>query len=376
MLAHSQRLDSIGRLAGGIAHDFNNLLSVIISYTELAIDGIRDNPPMAADLGEIMEAARRAELLTSQLLTFSRRDSKKVELVDLSQLLGRAGRMLHRVLGEEVHLTIRGNDHPHVVQGDAAQLEQVVVNLAVNARDAMPTGGALSLALADVELDADQAALHGLIAGAYVELAVQDSGGGMDEFTRDHIFEPFFTTKSVGKGTGLGLAMAFGVVQQCGGTIGVDTAIGEGSTFRIHLPRVVDPTLVDKGVPARAPTTATPGDQSILLVEDDAAVRRVVQRILVHAGYRVISCASPEEALEYVEQPGTHVDLLFTDIVMPRMRGTELAQRVSTLAPATRILFMSGYAHLEGETSLAHPIVQKPFQRHDVLAQVAARLRG
>ena len=337
----SQRLEAVGRLAGGVAHDFNNLLLVIINYSEFAIADLPASDSTRQDLEEVARAGRRAADLTRQLLAFSRKQILEPELLDVNDVVRGIEGMLRRLLGEDILIETHLCEELGTALADPGQLEQVIMNLAVNARDAMPTGGRLTIETANAELDRDAVRRHpDSDAGRFVLLAVTDTGCGMDAETREQVFEPFFTTKEAGKGTGLGLSTVYGVVKQTGGQIHLYSEPGQGTTFKIYLPRQDGiasprsrPTVV--GVPT--------GEETLLLVEDDDAVRRLAQRILVTAGYRVLSAASGEEALALAEQHGADIDLLVTDVVMPGMSGRELSQRLGPTLPRLRVLFMSGY---------------------------------
>ncbi|MFO0551946.1 MAG: PAS domain S-box protein [Polyangiaceae bacterium] len=360
-LRAAQKMEAIGRLAGGVAHDFNNLLSVILSYTELAVGDLHDGDPLRADLLEVVAAAHRAESLTRQLLAFSRKQLLKPESTDLHELLTGLAKMLRRLIGEDIDLALdteRTTGHATV---DRSQMEQVIMNLVVNARDAMPDGGTVTISTADVHLDATGAHALELTPGEYVELVVRDTGSGMSDDIRAHIFEPFFTTKGMGKGTGLGLSMVYGIVRQSGGAITVESEEGAGACFRIYLPcnGVVENTL-----PPRAPSThARAGHEMVLVIDDESALRSVVQRVLVNAGYRVLVAGSAGEALFAAEQHGAEVRLILTDVVMPTMSGPDLAQRLKPLCPHAAVIFMSGYTDetIERFGVLDAEFLRKPF---------------
>ncbi|MDB4931136.1 MAG: Blue-light-activated protein [Myxococcaceae bacterium] len=340
-LRQTQKMEAVGRLAGGVAHDFNNLLSVVLGYNDMAIADLRPGDPLRENLEEVRKAGERAAGLTRQLLAFSRQQVLQPRVVSLGEVLLGMERMLARLVGEDVVLTVAPPSGSGCCWVDPGQIEQVVMNLVVNARDAMPTGGRLTLETSDLDLDETFCDLHlGARSGPYVMLAVTDSGGGMDEATRVRIFEPFFTTKEVGKGTGLGLSMVDGIVRQSGGTIWVYSEPGVGTTFKIYLPRVQGP--VD---PARPSWVALPrgGSETVLLVEDEDQVRAVTHSMLRRGGYRVLEARSAGDALLLCERYEGTIDLLLTDVVMPGVSGPELARRLAPLRPAMKVLFMSGY---------------------------------
>jgi PAS domain S-box-containing protein len=340
-LRQAQKMEAVGRLAGGIAHDFNNLLSVIVGSAALLADGAL-GAQAAQEVEEIRRAGERAAELTRQLLAFSRQQTRAPTVLNLNDVIGRMDRMLRRVIGEDVELRTQQAPDLDAIEADAGQIEQVIMNLVVNARDAMPSGGRLGLETANVHVDQAFARTHvGLQVGPHVMLSVSDTGVGIDHQTQEKIFEPFFTTKEPGKGTGLGLPTVFGIIKQSGGGIFVESRVGVGTTFRMYFPR-------GEGRPERAaapaPGPASRGSETVLLVEDEAQVRHLVSRILRRNGYDVLEAARPKDALELagrVEQP---IHLLITDVVMPQLNGRELAERVRTMRPDLAILFMSGYA--------------------------------
>jgi PAS domain S-box-containing protein len=339
-LLQAQKMESIGRLAGGIAHDFNNLLSVILAVGGLIRADVSESDPMHADIDEILDAARRAATLTRQLLAFSRKQVIQPQVLDAAAVVRESEKMLRRILGEDivfdVHLAPLAT-----LRADPAQLEQVLVNLAVNARDAMPLGGRLRLKVAVVDVTRERArVLRGLRPGRHVRLCVADTGVGMDEATRERIFEPFFTTKPAGKGTGLGLSTVYGIVTQAGGAIEVLTAPGMGSTFCLYFPEA-EPQHA--GAPSRPGEQPTTGHETILLVEDDPAVRRSTRRMLERLGYHVIEASNGAEAVHLAESVGAAVELLLTDVVMPGLSGPQLAAAVRVSAPGARVVYMSGH---------------------------------
>jgi PAS domain S-box-containing protein len=373
-LRAAQKMEAVGRLAGGVAHDFNNLLSVIGSYTDLALEGLHPSDPLRADLEEVRAAATRAEQLTRQLLAFSRRQVLQPKPTSLTDLARGLEKMLGRLIGEDIALELDLAPGLPQTLADPGQLEQVLMNLAVNARDAMPDGGRLVIATREVELAPRRAAASGVAPGRYVELAVTDTGSGMDAATRARVFEPFFTTKGLGKGTGLGLSTVYGIVAQSGGGIEVDSAPGRGATFRVHLPRHDAPTPA--AAKASSPAPSARGHETVLVVEDEPAVRDIARRILDAAGYRVLTAAGPAEALLTAEQDGASIDLVVTDVVMPGMNGRELAARIGPLCPHADVLFMSGYTDdsLERHGVLGPTFLQKPFTARALAAKVRAVL--
>jgi PAS domain S-box-containing protein len=366
-LLQAQKMEAVGQLAGGVAHDFNNLLTVITSYSGMLLTELPGDDSARADIEEIRRAAERAAGLTRQLLAFSRQQVLEPQVLDVNAVVRDIEKMLHRVLREDVRLETALAPGLGRVYADAGQLEQLIVNLAVNARDAMPDGGALTIETADVELDADYARLHAEVTpGPYVMLAVSDAGVGMDAATQARIFEPFFTTKAVGQGTGLGLSTVYGIVKQSGGHIAVYSEPGVGTTFKVYLPR-------HDSAEAPLPSNGTGpvvhrGAGTVLLVEDEAAVRVAARRILERAGYSVLEAADGREALHVCDARGrsaTPIDLLLTDMVMPEMSGRELAARFRELHPTGAIAFMSGYTQdavlRQGVLEPGAVFVQKPF---------------
>ncbi|MGD0018770.1 MAG: ATP-binding protein [Candidatus Limnocylindrales bacterium] len=371
-LAQAQRMEAVGRLAGGIAHDFNNILTAISGFSELASAGIDEDGPVAADLGQILKASDRAAALTRALLAFSRQTVLQPRAVDLNDVLAGLTPMLEVLMGEDVKLTIAPDPKLGPALTDRAQFEQVILNLAVNARDAMPGGGSLTIETANVELDAEYARTHlGSVAGPHVRLSVSDTGVGMTPEVLSHAFEPFFTTKARGKGTGLGLSTVIGVVQMSGGSIDVASMSGAGTVFTIHLPRVAGAAEV--GAPAVRSRPTLGGSETILVAEDEQAVRVFIERVLSRAGYRVLAAANGPEALAMASTL-PHLDLLFTDMVMPGMGGRELAAQLSATHPGARTLFASGYSNdalLHGVgTDGKSPYLAKPFTADALLTRV------
>ena len=373
-LLQSQKMEAVGRLAGGVAHDFNNILTAIKSYSELLIEDMGAGRGRVEDVKEIREAADRAATLTRQLLAFSRQQMLRPRVLDLNTTVRDLKNMLDRVIGEHIELNTRLAPDLGMLTADPGQIEQILMNLVVNARDAMPDGGKVDIETANVELDGEYGRTHAATpAGSYVLLAVSDSGHGMSRETQKRIFEPFFTTKEKGQGTGLGLSTVYGIVKQSGGAIWVYSEEGRGTTFKIYLPRVN--ALVESATQTVAANGR--GKETILLVEDEAAVRAVASRVLRRSGYTVIEAGNGIEALRQCEERGTEVDLIITDIVMPEMGGFELANRVRRARPGARILFTSGYTeNAVLRRSFVEPgeaFLEKPFTPAD-LAQRAREL--
>ncbi|MBL8741061.1 MAG: response regulator [Myxococcales bacterium] len=362
-LLHAQKLEGIGRLAGGIAHDFNNLLGAILGYSDLAKSGLSNDDERRTDIEQIESAARRAGELTRQLLSFARKQVVEPRVLDLSSLLLRVDNLLRRVLGEDVELATVLPQRLWSIHADPGQLEQVLVNLAINARDAMPDGGKLAIEARNGELDHVAAERFGVVPGSYVELEVIDSGVGMTDEVKTHLFEPFFTTKETGKGTGLGLATVYGVVVQAGGGIRVESQAGEGTAFSLVFPRAVgEPSSLSSTTPS-GPIPR--GWETVLVVEDHALVRRATVRALEGQGYQVLVASSGSEALSVIGSTKAPIDLLVTDMVMPDMSGKQLAERLTEICPQLKVLFVSGYADI---TFLADPelhaqvaFLPKPF---------------
>jgi len=336
----AQKLETVGRLAGGIAHDFNNLLTVINATADLTMGSTDAGNPLRADLQQIRDAGERAAQLTRQLLAFSRRQILQPDVLDLAALVRNLQAVLQRLIGEDVDLVVRAPQGSGNVRADLSQMEQVILNLAVNARDAMPDGGRLTIETAGVDLEEDDVIRHGAgSAGPHVVLTVSDTGVGMDDATRARIFEPFFTTKDPSKGTGLGLSTVYGIVQQSGGGVWVYSEPGLGATFKIYLPRL--DTALSTAAPE--PPRALGGSETILVVEDEPAVRRLAQRMLEMAGYTVFAAEDGGAALALLARADVHVDLLMTDVVLPGASGKALADEVATAYPSVRVLFTSGY---------------------------------
>ena len=342
-LQHAQRLEAVGRLAGGIAHDFNNLLSVVLGYSISIASELPEGDAVRADVEEIRRAGERAAELTHQLLAFGRQQVLEPKVLDLNEVMLRVDRMIRRILGEDIELSTLCAKPLWKVKVDPGQIEQVILNLVINARDAMPEGGRLTVETCNMEFDEEYAQVHlGAAAGQHVVLAVTDTGTGMDKETQGHVFEPFFTTKEKGKGTGLGLSTVFGIVKQSGGHIWLYSEPGRGTTFKVCFPRSADAQDIVR--PPSANLQPIPhGTETILLVEDDAQLRALARTILVRHGYQVLDAPTPGDALMLSEGHAGRIALLVTDVVMPQMSGRELAQRVLEARPKIRVLYMSGY---------------------------------
>jgi two-component system, cell cycle sensor histidine kinase and response regulator CckA len=374
----ASKMDAVGRLASGVAHDFNNLMSVVLSYSELLSADLKDGDPMRADLDEIRAAGKRAVDLTRQLLAFSRQQVLQPQIVNLNEIVGTMEKMLRRLIGEDVELFAASVPTDGKVLVDPGQMEQVIMNLAVNARDAMPGGGKLTIETAEIYLNESYAAEHiGVKPGPHVMLAVTDTGTGMDKATQARMFEPFFTTKEPGKGTGLGLATVFGIVRQSGGTIWVDSEPGRGTTFKLYFPQA-DRASVAHSSSHPPDRRKMRGTETILLVEDEECVRTLARTILTKYGYRVLEAPGGGEALFLCEQHTAPIDLLLTDMVMPRMSGRQLAERLLTLRPELKVLYMSGYTddaivrHGIQDSTIA--FIQKPITPETLARKVRETL--
>ena len=367
----AQKMEAVGRLAGGIAHDFNNLLTAIIGTTALVLEDLGLDARARLDIQEIEKAAKRAAGLTRQLLIFSRQQVLEPRALDLNALVGNLERMLQRLIGEDIELVTKPAAALGAVRADPGQLEQAIVNLVVNARDAMPKGGRLTIETADVELDRGYVSRHvPTQPGRYVLLAISDTGVGMDGATKARLFEPFFTTKEPGRGTGLGLATVYGIVKQSGGYIWAYSELGHGTTFKIYLPRVAQTVEAPEATPG--PSAPAGGSETLLVVEDQEEVRKLTKRVLAARGYTVLAARNGAEALEIVAQYPNRIHLMITDVVMPGMNGRELAQQACARRSDLKVLYVSGYT---GEAVLQHRLLepgvaflQKPFAP-DVLAR-------
>ncbi|MCC5887996.1 MAG: response regulator [Gammaproteobacteria bacterium] len=376
-LRQAQKMEAIGRLAGGVAHDFNNLLTVMFAFGDFVLEELEEGGAARADMEQVMEAARRAADLTRQLLTFSRRQEMSPQVLNLNELITGLGRMLVRVIGEDVVLELELAEDLQNVRIDPGAFEQVVVNLAVNARDAMPDGGHLRIATANLDLHHTMEAAGGerIPVGSYVCIEVRDQGVGMDALTRERIFEPFFTTKEVGKGTGLGLSTCFGIVQQAHGFLRVESARGTGTTFKVYLPQ--EQAAVDPAAGEREPVPLQ-GNETILVVEDDTQVRELVTRTLSELGYSVMDARDVEEALRVKAARGLALDLLVTDVVLQGTDGTVLAAALRGEQPGLPVLYMSGYAQdpilRRAAVEASTDILLKPFHAQDLARAVRRAL--
>src|SRR5579871_775645 len=362
-LRQSQKMEAVGMLAGGVAHDFNNLLTIITGYSQLMLNNLGPNDPNRHSAEQIMKAGERAAALTKQLLAFSRRQVLQPKVLDLNRVVKNSSSMLQRLIGEDIDLRLELDSDLGRVSADPGQLEQVLMDLVVNARDAMPKGGTLTIETRNRELDDEYVATHlNVKPGAYVQLGVSDTGHGMDEATRARLFEPFFTTKTVGKGTGLGLSTVFGIIRQSGGSVEVYSEPGSGTSVKVYLPRMDQPASVEAEVARRQ---LARGTETILLVEDDEMVRNLVRETLEREGYKLIDAADPADAARIAETYRGPIDLLITDVVMPKINGRDLAERITKRRRELKVLYMSGYTdHAIVNSGLLQKEVaflQKPF---------------
>ena len=376
-LRQAQKMEGIGRLAGGVAHDFNNMLTIILSAAELLPEELPPKHPAHALVDEIKDAAGRCAALTRQLLIFSRKHATQLELLDLNVQVADARKLLLRVIGEDITFTANLQAIPAPVRLDPVHLQQLLVNLAVNARDAMPSGGRLVIQTETREVTAEEVeAFPGVKPGPFVVLGLTDTGCGMSAETIEHIFEPFFTTKPEGKGTGLGLATVYEIVSQAGGFVRVDSVVDQGTTFRVYLPLAAGELQPSA---AAIPTASRVGSECVLLVEDEDALRAMMRHALRRQGYTVLEARNAGEALLLSEQSSTPIHLLLTDVVMPIMRGTQLAARLRELKPELKVLLISGYADdlTDGlERRQADGLLQKPFTADALTARVRKILDG
>jgi PAS domain S-box-containing protein len=380
-LLHAQKMEAIGRLAGGVAHDFNNLLTVVLSYTSLLLPSFGPHDRRREFVDEMRRAGERGAALTQQLLAFSRQQVIQPTVLDLAQIVGDMNAMIRRLVGEDVIVEAAIAPDLGCIKADAGSIEQVILNLVINARDAMPGGGTLTLEARNVDVDEAHGREHlGGLSGAHVRLAVRDTGVGMDPATQQRIFEPFFTTKPKGKGTGLGLATVFGIVTQAGGHIQVHSEPGEGTTFEVYLPRADEVEAHETPGSAAAAASSLEGTETILVAEDEEQLRNVVRRALEQQGFSVLVAGSGDEALERFGGHAGKIDLLVTDMVMPGLSGRELAQRLAPLRPSMKILYISGYT----EDAIASPaagearmtLLPKPFTPETLLRKVRETLDG
>ncbi len=376
-LRQSQKMEAVGRLAGGVAHDFNNLLTVVTGFSQLMLDGMQEDNPFRAPLEEILKAGNRAAGLTNQLLAFSRRQMIRPTVVDLNRVITDTERMLRRLISEDIELVLLLGSGLRSVRADAGQIQQVLMNLAINARDAMPRGGSLTIETSNVVLRVNDLAAHPeLRPGDYVLLTFTDTGEGMDETTRTRLFEPFFTTKGLGRGTGLGLSTVYGIVKQNGGDIAVWSEPGRGATFRIYLPGL----SADAEPPREAGKHSMPteGSETVLLVEDEPGVRNMVRQVLTSQGYDVHVACDGRDALRVYAELSQQVDLLVTDVVMPHMNGQELARQLIALQPDLKVVYISGYAEpvlaRYGVSEEGVTFLQKPFTPQELRRRVREAL--
>jgi PAS domain S-box-containing protein len=367
----AQKMETVGQLAGGIAHDFNNLLVVVCGYSELVLDAMADDNPARAEILEILRAGQRASALTRQLLALSRRQVLEMRLLNLNSVMDGFCKMLRRILGEDVALELKLAAELDPVLADSGQMEQVLVNLAINARDAMPTGGTLIIETSNVSIELTE----GSAPARAVMLSISDTGCGMSPEVASRMFEPFFTTKPQGKGTGLGLATVYGIVKQCNGEIRVQSAPDKGTTIRIYLPPADRSALGPEPVRSHPPPAA--GKEAVLLVEDQDDVREVTSRLLEHLGYRVVAASSGEQALQLMRDAGP-VQLVLTDVVMPEMSGTQLVERLRAAGYEFRVLYMSGHADdamvRHGVTEAGFAFLPKPVTLEELSAKVREAL--
>ncbi|HEX4425107.1 MAG TPA: ATP-binding protein [Terriglobales bacterium] len=373
-LQQAGKMDAIGRLAGGVAHDFNNLLMVISAYAELMLDSLAAGHPLRHNAEQIMTASGRATALTRQLLAFGRKQMQTLKSLDLNSIIRDISKMLPRLIGEDIELVIIAGQNLGRVKADPVQIEQVVMNLAANARDAMPQGGKLTIETANVRLDGNYVQRHSIVPpGDYVLLTVTDSGEGIARQHLSHIFEPFYTTKETGKGTGLGLATVYGIVKQSGGFVWVYSETGLGTIFKIYLP-VAAPESAEEPVTNETPTLETTGHETLLLVEDELTVRQATLEFLNLQGYIVLEAKNGEDALIVARTHPEHIDLMITDVIMPHMGGAKLAEQMASDRPSMKVLFVSGYAEStalrQGAIDVTKRFLQKPFSLNTLAGKI------
>jgi two-component system cell cycle sensor histidine kinase/response regulator CckA len=377
-LRQAQKMEAVGMLAGGVAHDFNNLLTIITGYSQLVLNNLPAADPNRHSIEQIIQAGDRAAALTQQLLAFSRRQVLQPKVLDLNRLVTSLSTMLRRLIGEDIDLRLALGADLGRVHADPGRIEQVLMNLTVNARDAMPKGGTLTLETANVFLDENYSSKHLTVkAGQYILLAVSDTGDGMDAGTQARMFEPFFTTKESSKGTGLGLSTVFGIVKQSGGSVQVYSEPGRGTSIKVYLPRIDQPVAIE---PAGAPKVARRGTETLLLVEDDDMVRHLMRETLERAGYKVKDTADPIEAGRISDSHSGKIDLLITDVIMPKVSGTELAAMLIARRPEMKVLYISGYTDnaIVNSGLLHHEVafLQKPFAPAALIEKVRDVLEG
>jgi two-component system, cell cycle sensor histidine kinase and response regulator CckA len=372
----SEKMETVGRLVGGVAHDFANLLTLIAGYTDILLNRIHETDPIRPELDEIRKAANRGARLTSQLLGFTRGQAVEPRPLDLNAVVSDLQRMLALVIGENVDLETDFCANLNKVVADPGQMEQVIMNLILNARDAMPEGGRIRVETANAEMGEDLAREHGIRPGPCVTLSISDTGHGIDAEAMAHIFEPFFTTKEKGKGTGLGLSTVYRIVKESGGDVWVNSAPGQGATFTICLPRA--PFVPDRGADVAPPRVQTQGSETLLLVEDEDGVRRLLTHVLHKRGYKIIEASNGEEALRLFEHRGPEIQLVLTDMVMPHMGGRQLGERLRGLRPDLKIIYMSGYTDdvlvRTGALGPGMSFLQKPLRPETLAAKVRETL--
>jgi len=377
-LRQAQKMEAVGRLAGGVAHDYNNMTNVIMGYAELALEKINENDPLYADILEISEAGRRAMELTRQLLAFARRQTVTPKVVDLNYAVISMKKMLEHLIGEDVELIWNPGELVWPIHIDPSQIDQILANLCVNARDAISGVGKVIIETSNIEIDEAYCILHqGFVPGEFVLLSVSDDGGGMEKAVKERAFEPFFSTKSIGRGTGLGLATVYGIIKQNNGFINVYSELGAGTTFRIYFPRVTGQPQAIKVNDTAAMLLGN--NETLLLVEDEAAILSLVERMLKQLGYRVLTANSPMKAITIAENHPGKIDLLVTDVIMPELNGRDLASRLQKIFPELQVLFMSGYSSniilhrgvLEKNTVL----LEKPFSKKELAEKVREVLK-
>jgi len=378
-LLQAQKLESVGRLAGGIAHDFNNMLTAINGYCDLTLRRLDLNDPLRRNIEEIKKAGERSAALTQQLLAFSRRSILQMKVLDINQIVSDSIIMLQRLIGEDIQIVASLNPKLTQIKADSGQLSQMLLNLVVNARDAMPRGGTISIETQNIYADKNFVKQNvGSKTGHFVMLAVSDTGIGIDEETRQMIFEPFFTTKEIGKGTGLGLSTVYGIVNQLGGYIAVKSTVGVGTTFEIYLPAETERELLAESPPLHDEFQG--GVETILLVEDEELVRNLSRQVLETCGYKVIEARDGFEALEFCRRDEQNIDLLLTDVVMPLMSGRELAEKTKQIHPGIKILFTSGYTEdavvRHGVRESEMNFIQKPYSFDELSKKVRNLLDG
>lgn len=378
-LRHSHKMEAVGRLAGGVAHDFNNLLTVINGYGHMMLDSLSAGDRLRSHAEQIVKAGNQAAALTTQLLAFSRRQLIQPKSIDLNHVITNLEKMLRRVMGEDIILKTRLSPELHCVKADPNQMEQVLINLVANARDAMPRGGVLTITTRNVTLESALSCEGAdIAAGGYIEMAVCDTGEGMDAETRSHLFEPFFTTKERGKGTGLGLSSVYGSVRQNAGGIFVQTEMGRGTSFYIYLPQLLEPLTAAHTEPV--PIGIRRGSETVLVVEDEAPLRKMLCEALTHAGYHVLEASDGSDALRKWEHKASSIDILLTDVVMPLLNGRELAKRLCANAPHIAVIYMSGYADdvlaYHGTLNEGTILIQKPFRPAALFSKLREVLDG